>query len=98
MTRRMATAISPSTTQQVANLPWTTLLEVTAPVTDASNKTTYTVDLSPFLSGGPSVYVRYQDAYSNTGWGPSVSQVTVTADGNAIASFQPGTPAETFPL
>jgi hypothetical protein len=93
LTKRLVTAISPSNTQQIPNVPWTTLLEVTQPVTDASNKATYTVDLSPFL-GGPSVYVRYQDAYSNTGWGPSVSQVTVTADGAVIASFQPGTSAE----
>jgi hypothetical protein len=95
VTKRLATAIGPSNTQQVANVPWTTLLKVTAPVTDGSNKATYTADLTPFLSGGPSVYVRYQDAYSNTGWGPSVSLVTVTADGNVIASFQPGTSGET---
>jgi hypothetical protein len=93
-TKRMATAIGPSNTQQVANVPWTTLLQVTAPVTDASNKATYTADLTPFLSGGPSVYLRYQDAYSNTGWGPSVSLVTITADGNVIASFQPGSSNE----
>ena len=94
VTKRLVTAIGPSSTQQVANVPWTTLLKVSAPVTDASNKATYTVDLTSFLSGGPSVYVRYQDAYPNDGWGPSVSQVTVTADGATIASFQPGTSAE----
>lgn len=93
-TKRLITAISPSNTQSTPNVQWTTLLEVTQPVTDASNKATYTADLSSFLASGPSVYVRYQDAYSNTGWGPSVSQVTVTADGNVIASFQPGTAAE----
>jgi hypothetical protein len=94
VTKRLITAISPSNTQSVPNVQWTTLLEVSQPVTDASNKATYTADLTPFLSGGPSVFVRYQDAYSNTGWGPSVSQVTVTADGNVVASFQPGTSAE----
>ncbi len=93
-TKRLITAISPSNTQSTPNVQWTTLLEVTQPVTDASNKATYMADLSSFLASGPSVYVRYQDAYSNTGWGPSVSQVTVTADGNVIASFQPGTAAE----
>lgn len=93
LTKRLVTAIGPSSTQQVANVPWTTLLEVTAPVTDASNTATYNIDLSAFLSAS-SVYVRYQDAYSNTGWGPSVQQVTVTADGVVIASFQPGTSAE----
>ena len=93
LTKRLVTAINPSSTQAVPNVQWATLLKVTQPVTDGSNKATYTADLSAFL-GGPSVYVRYQDAYSNTGWGPSVSQVTVTADGNVIASFQPGTSAE----
>lgn len=93
LTKRLVTAISPSNTQAAPNVQWTTLLKVTAPVTDASNKATYTADLTPFLGNG-SVYVQYQDAYSNTGWGPSVSQVTVTADGNVIASFQPGAEAE----
>lgn len=93
LTKRMVTAISPSNTQTTANVQWTTLFKVTQPVTNASNKATYTADLSAFL-GQPSVYVQFQDAYSNTGWGPSVSQVTVTADGNVIASFQPGTAAE----
>jgi len=40
------------------------------------------------------VYLRYQDAVTSDGWGPSVSQVTVSADGNVIASFQSGTSAE----
>ena len=94
-TKRILCAIGPSTTEYTANVPWTPLLSVTAPVTDASNMGTYAADLTPFLSGGPSVYVRFQDFYSNTGWGASVSQVTVTADGNVIASFQPGSSAET---
>ena len=94
LTKRMMAAISPSNTQAVPGVQWTTLFKVSQPVTDASNKATYTADLSTFLNS-PSVYVQYQDAYSNTGWGPSVSQVTVTADGNVIASFQPGTSAET---
>jgi hypothetical protein len=94
LTKRLLTGISPSNQQTTPNVQWTTLFKVAAPVTDASNKATYTADLSSFLSA-PSVYVQYQDAYSNTGWGPSVSQVTVTADGSVIASFQPGTSAET---
>lgn len=93
-TKRLITAIGPSNSQATPGVQWTTLLKVSQPVTDASNSATYTADLSAFLASGPSVYVRYQDAYSNDGWGPSVSQVTVTADGNVIASFQPGTSAE----
>jgi hypothetical protein len=38
--------------------------------------------------------VKFQDAYTGDGWGPSVSQVTVTADGNVIASFQPASAGE----
>ncbi len=93
LTKRLLIAISPTNSQAVPNVSWTTLLKVSQPITDASNKATYTADLSAQL-GGDGVYVRYQDAYPSDGWGPSVSQVTVTADGTTIASFQPGTDAE----
>jgi hypothetical protein len=93
VTNRLLTAISPTNQQAVPGVTWTTLLKVSQPVTDASNKGTYTADLSGLL-GGEAVYVRYQDAYPNDGWGPSVSQVTITADGATLASFQPGTDAE----
>jgi putative glycoside hydrolase with GxGYxYP motif/GxGYxY motif-containing protein len=94
MTNRILTAISPTNSVQVANVQWTTLLQVTQPVTDGSNKAVYTADLTPFLSSSGAVYVRWQDAYSNDGWGPSVDQVTVTADGNVIAAFQPASAGE----
>ena len=94
MPQRILTAISPTNSVQVANVQWTTLLQVTQPVTDGSNKAVYTADLTPFLSGSGAVYVRWQDAYTNDGWGPSVDQVTVTADGNVIASFQPASSGE----
>jgi hypothetical protein len=95
LTHRIVTAIGPSNTIQVAGVPWKTLLEVNGHVHDASNKATYTADLSSLLAGGNgTIYVRYQDAYSSDGWGASVQQVTVLADGNQIASFQPGTAAE----
>ncbi len=95
MPQRILTAISPTNSVQVANVQWTTLLQVTQPITDGSNKAVYTADLTPFLTSGGAVYVRWTDAYPNDGWGPSVDQVTVTADGNAIASFQPGSSGET---
>lgn len=94
MPNRILTAISPTNSVQVANVQWTTLLQVTQPVTDGSNKAVYTADLTPFLSSSGAVYVRWQDAYTNDGWGPAVDQVTVTADGNVIASFQPGSAGE----
>jgi hypothetical protein len=94
MPNRILTAISPTNSVQVANVQWTTLLQVTQPVTDGSNKAVYTADLTPFLTSGGAVYVRWTDAYTNDGWGPSVDQVTVSADGNVIASFQPGSAGE----
>lgn len=72
---------------------WSTLLQEAQHVHDSSNKTTYSIDLSALL-GGAAVYVRFQDSFSNDGWGPSVGHVTVTADGVAIADFQPTTPGE----
>ena len=91
---RILTAISPSITVQVANVNWTTLLEETRPIHDASNRAVYTADLSKLLGAG-AVYLRYTDAVTSDGWGPSVAQVTVTADGKTIASFIPGSAAET---
>jgi GxGYxYP putative glycoside hydrolase C-terminal domain/GxGYxY sequence motif in domain of unknown function N-terminal len=93
LTKRLLTAINPTNSQAVPNVSWTTLLKESKQITDASNKATYTTDLSSLL-GGEAVYVRYQDAFPSDGWGPSVSQVNVIADGNTIASFQPGTHAE----
>ncbi len=51
MPNRILTAISPTNSVQVANVQWTTLLQVTQPVTDGSNKAVYTADLTPFLTG-----------------------------------------------
>ena len=92
-TKRLLTAISPTNTVSVSNVQWTTLLHEMRPITDASNKAVYSADLSSLL-GGEAVYVRYQDAVTSDGWGPSVSQVTITADGNVIASFQPANDGE----
>ena len=90
---RILTAISPTNTVQVANVPWTVVLVESRPITDASNKATYTINLSKYL-GGAAVYVRFRDNVDTGGFGPSVQQVTVTADGTMVASFTPGTPAE----
>ena len=90
---RMLTGIPGGQTVSVPGVIWTTLGKVDQHVHDASNKATYTFDLTGQL-GGDAVYLRFQNAYSNDGWGPSVQQVTVIADGQVIASFQPTTPAE----
>ncbi len=89
---RILTAISPTNTIQVANVPWTVVMVEPRPITDASNKATYTINLSAYLGG--TVYVRFRDNIPTDGYGPSVQQVTVMADGAAVASFTPGTPAE----
>jgi hypothetical protein len=94
MPNRILTAIGGTNSVQVPNVQWTTLLKVSQSVTDGSNKAVYTADLTPFLTNGGAVYVRWSDAFTNDGWGPSVDQVTVTADGNVIASFQPGSAGE----
>jgi hypothetical protein len=91
--QNMLTGISPSQTVPVEGVTWTTVGKVDKPVTDSSNKGTFTFDLSAQL-GSDAVYLRFQDAYPNDGWGPAVQQVTVTADGNTLASFQPTTAAE----
>ena len=91
---RILTAISPTVSVPTANLSWTTVLQESRPITDASNKAVYTADLSALL-GGAAMYVRFRDAVTTDGWGPAVSQVTVTADGATLGSFTPGTPAET---
>lgn len=93
LTHRILTGISPSSSVPVPGVKWTTLLEVAGHVRDSSNRAVYTADLSPF-AGGEAVYVQFQDAFSTEGWGPSVERVTVIADGNTIASFQPGTNRE----
>jgi hypothetical protein len=94
LTPRMLAGIAPASISNAPGVQWTTLLKVTGHVHNNSNAGTYTMDLSPFITEGGSVYVRFTDAYSNEGWGPSVQQVTVLADGNTIASFQPTTAGE----
>jgi len=91
---RLLTAVSPTQAVTTPGVTWTTIAEVTQHVHDSSNEGTYTFDLSGQL-GGNGVYVKFSDAYTNEGWGPSVDQVTVTADGTTIASFQPTTAGET---
>jgi GxGYxYP putative glycoside hydrolase C-terminal domain/GxGYxY sequence motif in domain of unknown function N-terminal len=91
---KLITAVPGTSTQAVPGVTWTELAKVTSPVTDSSNKDTYTLDLSGQLGTGE-VYLRFADAYTNDGWGPAVQQLTVKADGVTIADFQPGSDAET---
>ncbi|HZC26797.1 MAG TPA: hypothetical protein VE287_07225, partial [Actinopolymorphaceae bacterium] len=72
---------------------YTTLGKVDAHVHDASNRKVYDFDLSAKL-GGAAVWVRFDDAFTDDGWGPAVTQVTVHADGAVLADFNPGSDAE----
>ncbi|GLV53808.1 hypothetical protein KDH_06590 [Dictyobacter sp. S3.2.2.5] len=88
-THRMLIGLRPTTSVQVPSDNWKnfqTIMQVQQPVRDSSNRSTYNIDLSNYL-GGDAVYLRFQDAYPQDGWGPSVHQVTVKADGNVIAQF-----------
>lgn len=93
LTHRMLTAIAPTQNVTAPGVTWKTVLDQTTQVHDASNEGSFTVDLTPFL-GGDGVYVKFTDSFSNDGWGPSVGNVTVTAGGQTIASFNPGTSGE----
>lgn len=62
-------------------------------IRDGSNRKVYDLDLSSFL-GKEAVYLRFDDAFPQDGWGPAVHEVTVKADGQVIAQFIPGTPEE----
>lgn len=62
-------------------------------VRDTSNRDLYEIDLSPFLGDG-AVYLRFDDAFSDGGWGPGLHEIRIEADGTTIAEFEPATPDE----
>ncbi|WFB85383.1 MULTISPECIES: GxGYxYP domain-containing protein [Streptomyces] len=85
----------PSTrTVAAAGVRWREIARETSRVRDGSNRRTRTLDLSPELSGGDAVYLRFQDSFGDDGWGASVGSVALHADGTRIARFTPGTEAE----
>jgi hypothetical protein len=70
-----------------------TLLKAEAHLHDASNRDVYEFDLSGYL-GGEGIWVRFDDAFTNDGWGPAVTEVVLRADGTEVVRFTPGTEAE----
>ncbi len=62
-------------------------------IRDQSNRETYEFDLSSFL-GNEAVYLRFNDAFTQDGWGPAVHEIVVKADGVTIAQFKTGTSEE----
>lgn len=95
-TQRMLVGLSPDTSIKMPpGLPesFNTIAEEPTQERDGNNKKTYELDLSGYL-GKESVYLRFDDAFPQDGWGPAVHEVTVKADGQTIAQFIPGTPEE----
>lgn len=95
-TNRMLIGLSPDTSIKMPpGLPesFKTIAEELTQERDGNNKKTYELDLSGYL-GKESVYLRFDDAFPQDGWGPAVHEVTVKADGQTIAQFIPGTPEE----
>ncbi|WP_199616720.1 GxGYxYP domain-containing protein [Paenibacillus alkalitolerans] len=96
-THRMLIGLSPDTSVRMPpGLPasFRIIAEETTQEREANNRKVYDLDLSGFL-GKESVYLRFDDAFPQDGWGPAVHEVTVKADGQVIAQFIPGTPEET---
>ncbi|MFD0698949.1 GxGYxYP domain-containing protein [Paenibacillus sp. GCM10027628] len=95
-THRMLIGLSPNTSVKIPpGLPasFQTIAQETTQERNAKNRKIYDFDLSSFL-GKESVYLRFDDAFPQDGWGPAVHQVTVKADGQVIAQFIPGTAQE----
>lgn len=51
---------------------WTQVLIEDQPVTDGSNKTDQTIDLTPYLGAEKTVYLRVSDSFPDDGWGGRV--------------------------
>ncbi|MZQ86598.1 hypothetical protein GQF01_31285 [Paenibacillus sp. 5J-6] len=93
---RMLVGLSPNTSVKIPpGLPasFQTIGQDTTQERDGNNRKTYDFDLTSYL-GKESVYLRFDDAFAQDGWGPAVHEVTVKADGQIIAQFIPGTTQE----
>ncbi|TDD14631.1 GxGYxYP domain-containing protein, partial [Nonomuraea diastatica] len=94
-THALLSGLPPTRTVSVEDVRWREVARETERIRDSSNRGVRTFDLSQELSGEDGVYLRFQDSFGDDGWGASVGAVTVKADGKEIASFTPGTDAET---
>ena len=95
-THRMLVGLSPDTSIPIPDgfpASFKTLAADTTQERDAKNRKVYDMDLTPFL-GKDAVYLRFDDAFTQDGWGSAVHEVTVKADGQEIAHFVAGTPEE----
>ncbi|MCF6468829.1 hypothetical protein FAF44_10570 [Nonomuraea sp. MG754425] len=94
-TKALLSGLPPTRTVKVDGVAWREVARESERVRDSSNRQVRTFDLSQELSGQDGVYLRFQDSLGDDGWGASVGSVVVRADGVQIASFTPGTDAET---
>jgi hypothetical protein len=95
-TQRMLVGLSPDTSIPIPPENFDSFQTIAVEkeqVRDGSNRKTYEYDLSSYL-GKEAVYLRFQDAFPQDGWGPAVHQVTVKADGQVISDFKTGTSEE----
>lgn len=58
-------------------------------VHNASNRKTYTVDLTPYLQDNPrkEIFVLFEDGSTNDGWGPAIRNLSVTS--GSVPEFTP---------
>ncbi|MGF9696168.1 GxGYxYP domain-containing protein [Paenibacillus sp. MABNR03] len=95
-THQMLVGLDPDTAIRIpSGLPesFVTIAEEKQPIRDAGNRDTYSLDLTSLL-GKSEVYLRFDDALTQDGWGSAVHEVTLKADGKIIANFVAGTPEE----
>jgi hypothetical protein len=92
-THRLLAGLPPTMVVQAENVPWREVAREARQIRDSSNRGSYTLDVSAEL-GKEAVFVRFQDSFTDDGWGPSVASVTVKANGTELVSFLAGTAAE----
>jgi len=95
-TDRMVVGLNPGTSIGVpSDLPdsFDIIAKDTTQETGANNRDIYDIDLSDYV-GEDEIYLRFDDAFPQDGWGPAVHEITMDADGEEIAQFIAGTPEE----
>jgi hypothetical protein len=93
VTKMLLAGLPPTHVVAVEDVQWQEIARETRQIRDSSNKGSYDLDVSSKLGKGK-VFVRFQDSFTDDGWGPSVSEVTVKANGQPFAHFLPNTPDE----
>ena len=93
VTKQLLAGLPPTRVVNVEDVQWAEIARETRQIRDSSNRGNYDLDVSAKL-GKEKVFVRFQDSFTNDGWGPSVSEVWVKANGTEIAHFKPNTPEE----